>query len=102
MASSAQDEHDENSRCAADQAKEVLMLDLHGISQESFDLIVNFEVSSRAAYDKNYRYPERPGGRSGITIGIGYDCGYSSVEVIHADWDGKIPVPMVTMLVSVA
>ena len=78
------------------------MLDLHGISQESFDLIVSFEVSSRAAYEKNYRHPERPGGQSGITVGIGYDCGYSSVPVITADWSGKIPAPMVTMLASVA
>jgi hypothetical protein len=78
------------------------VIDLHGISQESFDLIVSFEVSGRAAYEKNYRHPERPGGQSGITVGIGYDCGYSSVEVIHADWDGKINAPMVTMLASVA
>lgn len=78
------------------------MIDLHGISQESFDLIVGFEVSGRAAYEKNYRNPERPGGQSGITVGIGYDCGYSSVEVIHTDWDGKIDAPMVTMLASVA
>jgi hypothetical protein len=81
---------------------EVLVLDLHGISQESFDLIVSFEVSSRAAYEKNYRHPERPGGQSGITVGIGYDCGYSDVPVITADWSGKIPAPMVTMLASVA
>ncbi len=78
------------------------MLDLHGISQESFDLIVGFEVSSRAAYEKNYRHPERPGGQSGITVGIGYDCGYSDVPVITADWSGKISAPMVTMLASVA
>ena len=78
------------------------MIDLHGISQESFDLIVGFEVSGRAAYEKNYRHPERPGGQSGITVGIGYDCGYSTFAVIHADWDGKIPAPMVTMLGSVA
>jgi hypothetical protein len=78
------------------------MIDLHGISQESFDLIVSFEVSSRATYEKNYRHPERPGGQSGITVGIGYDCGYSSVPVITADWSGKISAPMVTMLASVA
>lgn len=78
------------------------MLDLHGISQESFDLIVGFEVSSRAAYEKNYRRPERPGGQSGITVGIGYDCGYSSAAVIRQDWAGKIPDAMVTVLCSVA
>jgi hypothetical protein len=78
------------------------MIDLHGISQESFDLIVGFEVSSRDAYEKNYRRPERPGGQSGITVGIGYDCGYSTAAVIRQDWAGKIPDAMVAVLCSVA
>lgn len=78
------------------------MLDLHGISQESFDLIVNCEVSSRAAYERNYHRPERPGGESGITVGIGYDCGYSSSIIIQQDWAGKIPDAMVAVLRSVA
>lgn len=78
------------------------MLDLHGISQESFDLIVSFEVSSRAMYERNYHRPERPGGQSGITVGIGYDCGYSSSIVIQQDWAGKIPDAMVAVLRSVA
>jgi hypothetical protein len=78
------------------------MLDLHGISQESFDLIVGFEVSSRVAYERNYRRPERPGGESGITIGIGYDCGYSTAATIRQDWAGKIPDAMVAVLCSVA
>lgn len=78
------------------------MLDLHGISQESFDLIVGFEVSSRATYEKTYRHPERPGGASGITVGIGYDCGYSSAAVIRQDWAGKIPDATVSVLCGVA
>jgi hypothetical protein len=49
---------------------------LHGISQAAFDMIVEFEVSGEAAYDKRYRQPTRPGAASGITIGIGYDCGH--------------------------
>ncbi len=78
------------------------MLDLHGISQESFDLIVNCEVSSRAAYERNYHRPERPGGQSGITVGIGYDCGYVNSIIIQQDWAGKIPDAMVAVLRSVA
>lgn len=45
------------------------MIDLHGISQAAFDLIVNSEVSSRRTYENDYRRPERPGGQSGITVG---------------------------------
>ena len=78
------------------------MLDLHGISQQSFDLIVNSEVSSRTIYERDYRRPERPGGQSGITVGIGYDCGYSSAAVIRQDWAAKLPGRMVDAMCSVA
>ena len=56
-----------------------------GISQAAFDLIVAEEVSSQAAYNARYQRPERPGGQSGITVGIGYDCGYATPERIRAD-----------------
>ncbi|RTL49777.1 MAG: hypothetical protein EKK40_15685 [Bradyrhizobiaceae bacterium] len=78
------------------------MIDLHGISPVAFDLIVNAEVSSRATYERDYRRPERPGGQSGITVGIGYDCGYSSASVIRQDWENKIPDAMVQTLCGVA
>jgi len=78
------------------------MIDLHGISQAAFDLIVNSEVSSRATYEKNYRRPELPGGQSGITVGIGYDCGQTTAAVIRKDWQGKIPDAMVDALCATA
>lgn len=78
------------------------MIDLHGISQAAFDLIVNSEVSSRAVYERDYRRPERPGGASGITVGIGYDCGYSPAAVIRQDWSSKIPDAMIDTLCTVA
>lgn len=79
-----------------------MAVNLHGISRAAFDLIVESEVSSKAAYDRKYRRPERPGGQSGITVGIGYDCGYSTAATIRQDWGGKIPAAMVTTLTSVA
>lgn len=78
------------------------MLNLHGISRESFDLIVNEEVSGRETYDKKYTRPEKPGGQSGVTIGIGYDCGYSTADGIRRDWAGKIPNTMVEALATQA
>ena len=78
------------------------MLNLHGISREAFDLIVEAEVSGQETYNKRYRRPERPGGQSGITVGIGYDCGYSTADTIRKDWSGKIPASMVTALCAVA
>lgn len=75
---------------------------LHGISQTAFDLIVEFEVSSEVLYNKLYRRPTRPGGASGVTVGIGYDCGYSTAAQIRSDWGGVLPASMVAALASVA
>lgn len=74
------------------------MIELHGISKESFDLIVNEEVSGQAAYNKRYRHPEWPGESSGVTIAIGYDVGQNSRAQFVADWKGKIPDAMVSAL----
>ena len=64
------------------------------ISQKAIDLIVDFEVTSKSYYERNYRKPEWPGGASGITIGIGYDLGYCSRDKIIGDWQGKVDESM--------
>jgi hypothetical protein len=70
------------------------------IADEARDLIITEEVSSKAVYNQRYRHPEWPGGASGITIGIGYDvgAGVKNKAQLHKDWDGKIPVEMITVL----
>ena len=60
-----------------------------------------FEISSEAYYKKRLRTPTWPGGASGVTIGIGYDLGYVSVEQMHRDWDGKIADADIKKLESV-
>jgi len=59
-------------------------------------------VTSRAFYEAHYRRPEVPGGQSGITIGIGYDCGQATASVIRRDWFGILPDNMVALLCGVA
>ncbi len=71
-------------------------------SQAAVDLIVIEEVTSKNLYNLKYRHPEYPGGASGVTIGIGYDCGYSTPTIIQADWGDKLPVAMVAALEAVA
>lgn len=71
-------------------------------SQAAIDLIVSSEVTSAATYTKLYQHPTWPGGQSGVTIAIGYDCGYSTPAQIFADWDGKIPDAMIEALQEVA
>jgi peptidoglycan hydrolase-like protein with peptidoglycan-binding domain len=78
------------------------MLDLHGISRASFDLIVDEEVSGREAYERKYIRPEKPGGASGVTVGIGYDCGYYTAAQIRSDWAGHLPPEMIEALASCA
>lgn len=77
-------------------------MDLHGISQAADDLVVDAEVSSHAYYDKVLHRPEWPGGGSGVTWGIGYDGGQSSAETIGADWQGRVPDPMLAAMVRCA
>jgi hypothetical protein len=54
-------------------------------------LIVEFEIGSKAQYEKLYKRPEWPGTASGITVGIGYDLGYNSVDTILNDWANLLP-----------
>ncbi len=60
------------------------------VSKKSLDLVLESEISSRAAYNSRYKFPIRPGGASGITIGIGYDLGYVSAAEFERDWKNKI------------
>jgi uncharacterized protein (TIGR02594 family) len=70
------------------------------ISDRAFNLIVEFEVTSKPVYEKRYRHPEWPGGRSGVTIGIGYDVGYATKDQLSGDWTTVIPNPMISALNS--
>lgn len=71
-------------------------------SSAAIDLIVAEEVTSEAVYMKKYTHPEWPGGASGVTVGIGYDCGYSTANTIQGDWGDKLPGFMVKALQDVA
>ena len=56
------------------------------MSQKAFDLIVEEETGGEAYYNKTEIHPDWPGGASGVTIGVGYDCGYDTAAQIGADW----------------
>lgn len=60
------------------------------ISERGRDLIVEYETGGRAYYEKRLQHPTYPGGASGVTVGIGYDCGYNTRAQILADW-AKLP-----------
>jgi GH24 family phage-related lysozyme (muramidase) len=60
------------------------------ISKKSIDLLIGFEVSSKEIYEKRYQQPTWPGGESGVTIGIGYDCGYCTETELTNAWGSYI------------
>lgn len=72
--------------------------------------IMAFEVSwdpqlEFAVYNRKYRKPIVPDPQntnSGITIGIGYDCGQYSSTKIKMDWQSVLPLNMVNALAATA
>lgn len=70
-------------------------------SQAAVDLIVANEVSSRAAYEKSYKYPTWPGGASGVTVAIGYDLGYVTRDKVQEDFGQYLPQAMIIAMQNV-
>ena len=70
-------------------------------SRKSLELILQFEIGSRAQYERLYSRPTWPGGESGVTIGVGYDLGYTSKQQIEADWDPFLEKPERAALAAV-
>ena len=48
------------------------------ISKKSLEMIIHHEIGGRAYYDKKLQGPIWAGGESGVTIGFGFDMGYTS------------------------
>jgi GH24 family phage-related lysozyme (muramidase) len=60
------------------------------ISKAAVAHIVHFETGGRSYYEAQYQRPQWPGYSSGVTIGFGYDLGYTSKDQIRADWTGRV------------
>ncbi|MGV4796252.1 hypothetical protein [Rhizobium sp. F40D2] len=56
------------------------------ISDRAKSLMTTFEVSGKAVYERKYIHPILPGVKSGLTIGIGYDMGYTESQDFEDDW----------------
>ncbi|BCM88082.1 hypothetical protein [Methylobacterium indicum] len=70
-------------------------LSFRSISERAIALIVYFEVTDRSTYERKYERPIWPGEKSGVTIGIGYDVGYTTIAQLRTDWKGLIPDQMI-------
>jgi hypothetical protein len=61
------------------------------ISDKALSLILNYEVGGGESYYNKFLYrPTWPGLNSGVTIGIGYDLGYTNLQSFKAAWATKI------------
>ncbi len=56
------------------------------ISRKAVELIIQHEIGGRNVYEKKYQKPIWPGGESGLTLGIGWDCGYAKEADLFSDW----------------
>lgn len=64
------------------------------LSPEAEQLILRFEGGSDRL--------EWPEGNSGVTAACGYDFGYHRDDEIVADWAGRVPDPVLTLLVNIS
>ena len=74
------------------------MSEVPQISEAAIQAIIGWEVTSPAVYQAALSRPAWPGDDSGVTIGVGYDLGYTGLAQFHADWDGRLPSAVVTRL----
>ena len=68
------------------------------ISTDAIELIKIFEISNKSVYKNKYRKPIWPKGKSGVTIGVGYDIGYADPAWVAEDWNGILNKSKIDML----
>jgi GH24 family phage-related lysozyme (muramidase) len=60
------------------------------IATEAVSFILAQEDGDQVYYEKTEEHWDWPGGASGPTIGVGYDCGYTTHDQCTADWKGIV------------
>jgi hypothetical protein len=68
------------------------------VSYTALNTLIQTEVSSEKLYNQKYQSPIWVGGDSGVTIGIGYDCGYCTKQTFTKDWQNYLSQEAITSL----
>jgi hypothetical protein len=71
-------------------------------SQRAVLLMITEEDGDANYYFKTEEHFSWPGGASGPTVGVGFDCGYETAASIEASWTGYIDAARVKVLQSAA
>ncbi len=69
------------------------------ISKKSLEMIIQHEIGGRAYYDKKLQGPIWAGGESGVTIGFGFDMGYTTEKDLTS-FGSMLTMGLVGMLVA--
>lgn len=72
------------------------------ISKNTINKLIEFEISSKAYYEKFIAKPHWPGGASGVTLGIGYDLGYHTKDEIRKDWENYLSPSELSIVIKCA
>jgi GH24 family phage-related lysozyme (muramidase) len=75
------------------------------LSRRGVNKMIGYEVGAEHEGDVRYynRFlsrPTVPPGDSGVTVGIGFDCGYNSKDAIRKAWEGKVNGNILAFLIS--
>jgi hypothetical protein len=70
------------------------------VSAAALEMMIAFCVRDREVYDQEFSKAYWPGQQTGVTIGIGYDLGYSTSAHVAADWESHIGSEWTHKLVS--
>jgi len=69
------------------------------LNNKGIKFIIEQETGGENEYNK---HPEWPGEQSGITVGVGYDCGYNGPSEISRDWSAHVDRIDLARLVAVS
>lgn len=68
------------------------------ISEKGLKFIIDQETGGEEYYNKFLKHPSWPGVYSGITIGIGWDCGYNTEDDLRYNWGSLLPNNVIRIL----
>jgi hypothetical protein len=73
------------------------------ISADAINMIIRFETAGgRENYEARLSHPMWFEGPSGVTIGMGYDLGYTTEDQFRKDWSSTLPAAVIDRLASTA
>lgn len=71
------------------------------VSKKGIEKLNYFETGGKEYYEKRLSNFTWPGGSSGVTVGVGFDCGYYSRQEIIDTWTGYVNGNVIALMLEV-